>query len=234
MFAVVRKLSNLNLSAHRVVSCRSLITSPCSQKATFEEKLGIQPKPKRPMTAFLKFSSSIVRPSVLKENPNTPVTQITKIAAERWKSVDSDIKKQLTDEFKLEMEKYRQAMSEYEKALSKVEIGLIEKYESNEQQQKKAFKRRRLALGCPKQPKPAYIFYHQERRSEQGNIPYKEWVVKVAEDWKNLDEESKLKYFRLHENEKNIYAEKKAIWEREMKASGHEDVLSKKAKSPKK
>uniref|UniRef100_A0A0A9XF38 Transcription factor A, mitochondrial n=1 Tax=Lygus hesperus TaxID=30085 RepID=A0A0A9XF38_LYGHE len=173
MLSLISRFNGLNLSYHRAITCHRISSSPQSRRITLEDKIGIRPKPKRPMSAFLKFSSNIVRPNLIKDNPSLPITQVTKIAAERWKSVDDDTKKKLAKEYQDEMVGYRAAMVEYLKELSTVDSKLLEKHDPKLRKEKLALKKKRFELGCPKRPLTAYLSYLQTRRSEQGNVPYK-------------------------------------------------------------
>uniref|UniRef100_A0A0A9WJY4 Transcription factor A, mitochondrial n=1 Tax=Lygus hesperus TaxID=30085 RepID=A0A0A9WJY4_LYGHE len=226
MLSLISRFNGLNLSYHRAITCHRISSSPQSRRITLEDKIGIRPKPKRPMSAFLKFSSNIVRPNLIKDNPSLPITQVTKIAAERWKSVDDDTKKKLAKEYQDEMVGYRAAMVEYLKELSTVDSKLLEKHDPKLRKEKLALKKKRFELGCPKRPLTAYLSYLQTRRSEQGNVPYKDWVSKMAEVWKNLDASEKAKYVQRYEHDKAAFVQQMAAWEKKMRDSGNAHLLN--------
>ncbi|KAF6214076.1 hypothetical protein GE061_011807 [Apolygus lucorum] len=226
MLSLISRFNGLNLSYHGAITSYRISASPQIRRFTFEEKLGIRPKPKRPMSAFLKFTSNIVRPSLVKDSPSLPITQITKIAAEKWKSVDDNTKKKLTKEYQDEMVGYRAAMVEYVKELASVDRKLLEKHDPKLRKEKLALKKKRFELGCPKRPITAYLSYLQTRRSEQGNLPYKDWVSKMAEVWKNLDASEKAKYVQRYEHDKAAFVQQMAAWEKKMRESGNAHLLN--------
>lgn len=77
--------------------------------------------PKRPLTAFFLYKEALF-PQVKKENPDSKVTELTKIISQKWNKIEAEEKtiyEKKHEEAKL---KYEKAVSEYEK-----EHGPIEK-----------------------------------------------------------------------------------------------------------
>ncbi|EFC43480.1 HMG1/2 box [Naegleria gruberi] len=63
---------------------------------------------KRPMTSYMRFFMEI-RPQLIQENPTAKVTEITKLAAQRWKELSATKKKVYQEAFEADMEVYRSA-----------------------------------------------------------------------------------------------------------------------------
>lgn len=87
-----------------------------------------------------------VRPQVLKDNPKITTTDIVKLVAKQWETVDESTKKKLEDLFKKEQMDYVGLRAKYESKLTedqKFEIknAKMEKVESKE---KRAMKKVRI------------------------------------------------------------------------------------------
>lgn len=61
---------------------------------------------KRPMTSYLRFFMEI-RPQLVQENPTAKVTEISKLASQRWKELPANKKKVYQDAFEADMDAYR-------------------------------------------------------------------------------------------------------------------------------
>lgn len=118
---------------------------------TIEEKLGFPLKPKKPLTPYFRYLKE-VRPQVLKDNPKFSTTDIVKLVAKQWETVDEATKKKLEDLFKKEQMDYVGLRAKYESKLTedqKFEIknAKMEKVESKE---KRAMKKVRIFVQLPK------------------------------------------------------------------------------------
>lgn len=97
-------------------SVQQFQTSSCDQ-ASLEEKLGIPPRPKRPLTPFFRFMKEI-RPSVTKENPNLAGLDVVRKVAEKYKSIDPALLRKLTEEYHKDQEEYLKTKFRYESQLT--------------------------------------------------------------------------------------------------------------------
>ena len=75
-------------------------------------------KPKRPLTAFMRFSQS--RRAVLKkQNPNASMTDISKLIGQEWKVTDKKVLQPYHDQSAKEHEIYKAKMDIYNKSKPK-------------------------------------------------------------------------------------------------------------------
>ncbi|BES91811.1 Transcription factor A [Nesidiocoris tenuis] len=198
--------------------------------------IAAHPKPKRPISGFLKFASH-VRPTLVKENPSLNVTQLAKLTASKWKEADESLKKKFSDEYLEDKKKYDTALKEYNAAMSKLDPKVViareeeirrEKQEKLKSQEKRAMLKRKADLGQPKKPLSSYLMFLQDQRSEQGELPYKEWVAKMTQKWKNMGESEKQTYQSRYLKAKEEHDESMAKWAKRMCEMGNSDVLPKK------
>uniref|UniRef100_T1IEZ5 HMG box domain-containing protein n=1 Tax=Rhodnius prolixus TaxID=13249 RepID=T1IEZ5_RHOPR len=101
----------------RCVATARFTTSTYCNKQSLEEKLGLNPKPRKPVTPFFRFIASI-RPEILQQQPNMKPTEIVKVAAERWKKADENTKDNLKKLYDQDVLKYLSELKQYEQNLS--------------------------------------------------------------------------------------------------------------------
>lgn len=81
------------------------------------EKLGIPPRPKRPMNPFINFLKDN-RPKVLESNPKLSLVEVVKECAKKWKSADEKLKQKFSDQFLKDKKQYIAKLAQYEKSLT--------------------------------------------------------------------------------------------------------------------
>lgn len=84
---------------------------------TVEEKLGIPPRPKKPLTPYFRFLQTM-RPTVVKENPTLKTVEVVQRCAQKWLETDDATKTKLNDEYQKEKVTYIKRRSDYEKLLT--------------------------------------------------------------------------------------------------------------------
>lgn len=82
----------------------SIQTSSCNQ-ATVEEKLGLPPRPKRPLTPYFRFLKEM-RPVVKKENPDLQGVAIIKKIVEKYKFIEPALLEQYQAQYRKDQEEY--------------------------------------------------------------------------------------------------------------------------------
>merc|ERR1712106_1299554 len=61
-------------------------------------------QPKRPMSAYFLWMNTEGRTMVKKNNPDAPITEISKKCGEEWRSLDAEAKKKFEKEYKVWLE----------------------------------------------------------------------------------------------------------------------------------
>lgn len=116
-------------------------------KQTIEEKLGYVPRPKRPLTPYLRYIAQ-VREQLKQENPGFRSAEIIKMAAKKWELIEPNLKIKLEDEYKKEHQVYMRQKIEYNKNVTPHQKEDIKLYRANleEMRVKRDLKKVRLSL----------------------------------------------------------------------------------------
>ncbi|XP_073991550.1 transcription factor A, mitochondrial-like isoform X2 [Rhodnius prolixus] len=210
----------------RCVATARFTTSTYCNKQSLEEKLGLNPKPRKPVTPFFRFIASI-RPEILQQQPNMKPTEIVKVAAERWKKADENTKDNLKKLYDQDVLKYLSELKQYEQNLSPGDRDMItlEKESLKLRKERGKLKKRREELGRPRKPTPPFLLFLQSQVSKRGTTSYKEWIASITNAWKSLSQEDKAPYFEKHKKEMEEFKTKLEKWEKEMVTQGLGSVI---------
>uniref|UniRef100_A0A1B6KJS9 HMG box domain-containing protein n=1 Tax=Graphocephala atropunctata TaxID=36148 RepID=A0A1B6KJS9_9HEMI len=219
--------------SHLQLSLRQRFLPLCAQqtcavhKQSFYDKLNVPPKPKKPMTPFFLFMAQ-VRPTLTKEYPEKKITELVKIAAERWTNVDSKLKEKLTQQYKDEIINYNKTKFEYENKLSPEDKEKIKRAElhSLDIKEQRRTKKKSRELGKPKRPLTAFMKYLTSRVYDRTKYPeHKEWVRAVSQEWKTLNPQAKAKLEAESKLDFQSWNHKLNEWEEKMIKEGNIDVI---------
>lgn len=113
-----------------------------STRSQIEERLGLAPSPKKPLTPYFQFMRD-ARPRMLRENPKLSAIEVVKQLAEQWKTVDEGTKQKLADVYKQEKSDWIQKRAQYESTLTQDQKYEIQnaKAEIQESKEKRAYKK---------------------------------------------------------------------------------------------
>lgn len=170
---------------------------------TIEERIGIPPKPKRPLAPFMRFYQKI-RPNLRQEHPSEKIGGLARLAASQWKAVDTDTKEKYVNEFRKDQETFLKDIARYQNGLSDEQREQVKQMKLLVSEKKKIREKRRDArkLGKPKQPVPPFMQFLQEETVKAGGSrsgKVKEFVISAGQKWRQLssqDKETYLKRFR--------------------------------------
>jgi transcription factor A, mitochondrial len=111
----------------------------CSKSV--EEQLGIQKRPTRPLTPYFRYLQEI-RPKLKSENPNLPLTEIIKLCAKKWETVEESKKNNLVVLYQKEHEEYLKKRAQYDSNLTDDQRLLIEEAKESKKidRQKRAYR----------------------------------------------------------------------------------------------
>ncbi|XP_021920824.1 transcription factor A, mitochondrial isoform X1 [Zootermopsis nevadensis] len=195
-------------------------------KKSLEEKLGLPPKPKKPLTPYFRFMVQI-RPNLVQKNPQAKVTDIVKLTAQEWEKADITVRQKLEADYKREMVDFTAAQVKYNKMLTdeqREEIKLA-KIDIAESKEKRMLKKKMKELGKPKKPLSAFLLFMNERKDRRGTQPFRDWQVAMGNEWENLPEEEKSQYLTQYKKASEGYKHEIQIWEEKMIRLGHIDVV---------
>ncbi|XP_055386504.1 uncharacterized protein LOC129615367 [Condylostylus longicornis] len=198
-------------------------------KTSLEEKIGLPPKPKKPLTPYFRFMKKM-RDSVTAENPNAKAHEIVKILASKWENLDEINKKKLQEEYKKDQISYLETRTKYDSKVTDEQRGELKqlKQELADAKQKRAMRKRIKDLGKPKKPASAFLRFlkHERSATPQGpNQTYKEWHKKTVEKWARLSDVEKEPFVKESGKELEAYKKSIAKWEEKMIRLGHIDVV---------
>nr|BAN20517.1 mitochondrial transcription factor A, putative [Riptortus pedestris] len=230
---VIARLSNNSYIANYRCSLVNRISTSVYQytpKQSVEEKLGIEPRPKRPSTPFITFVSQH-RPIITQQNPHASPQEIVKLLTEEWKKLDESVKVKLKTDFKKDWQDYINKCTEYDNLLSPHDRENIEKAKEEAQyvKEKRLLKKQMKDLGCPKRPGSSYLYFMKSKLPERGDTPFLEFQKKVKEDWKKLPELQKGRFEQLYHKDMDEYRQKMTLWTKKMEEEG-KFMLTKKGK----
>lgn len=109
-------MSHFRISAS-INSIQNVNISWRSQSKSLEEKLGLPPRPKKPLTPYFRFLKD-ARPKMLQSNPNLKAIELVQACAKKWVDVDENTKKKLLDEYMKDKEQYVIRRAHYESRLT--------------------------------------------------------------------------------------------------------------------
>jgi len=199
---------------------------------SLEEKLGFPPGPKKPLTPFFRFLGD-VRPEVTKNNPKLSAREVVQECAKKWADADESTKQQLQNEYMKDKEQYVKQRAQYEAGLTddqKYEIETAKKGHVASRDQR-ANKKELYLKGKPKKPVSGFLRFLREAvaKNDRGGLEYKQFVKKIANEWKELPEEKKKVYNNASKAEFMPYRQELEKWELKMIRLGNTDVVRKEA-----
>uniref|UniRef100_A0A182X165 HMG box domain-containing protein n=1 Tax=Anopheles quadriannulatus TaxID=34691 RepID=A0A182X165_ANOQN len=212
-------------SLSSVPSCGLHATATLNDAGTATKS--VPEKPKRPMNTYIRFAQSI-RSSLASANPQASPTDISKLAAVKWQSLDQASKAKLEEEYKREQAVWLQKNAKYLSQLTdaqKEEIKL-ERQQRNEGKVKREQKRMLKELGRPKRPMNAYLRFCAQNKPAPGlsKEDNKMQMKNLGMQWKRLPEGERERYTKEAEAEMKRYQEEMKVWEDKMLAA--ENVIA--------
>lgn len=117
----------IELFTFRLAVC---LQSANSSTRTIEERLGLPPRPRKPLTPFFRYMMS-ARPKVQIEKPEMSAMEISKLVAKTWAGFTEQQKMKYSLEYEQEKKEYKVKAAQYELRLTtdqKEDIELAKEY----------------------------------------------------------------------------------------------------------
>jgi len=189
------------------------------------------PRVKRPMNAFLIFSSER-RPELQKLDPSMTTAMQSKILGDEWAKMDEKKKIEYTERAKLLKSEFQESHPDF----------VYTRRPNNSRKKRK--KRKIDDENCPdsldnhphqprlKRPMNAYLIFNKEMRPKylqtNPNMNVAEISKAIGDKWKNLTEEERIKYVDLAESLKTKFhlEHPDYVYTRRTKADSHPDLSS--------
>ncbi|XP_050072305.1 transcription factor A, mitochondrial [Anopheles maculipalpis] len=191
----------------------------------------IPEKPKRPMNAYIRFVQGI-RSSLASANPNASPTDISKLAAVKWQSLDQASKAKYEEEYKREQAVWLQKNAKYLSQLTDAQKEEIkhERQQRIDGKMKREQKRALKELGRPKRPMNGYLRFCAQNKPVLGlsKEDNKIQMKNLGMQWRRLTDAEKERYNKEAEADMKRYQEKMKQWEDKMLAAENVDAVRKK------
>lgn len=178
-------------------------------------------KPKQPLSGYMRFVGDI-RAELKEENPGASITDIARLAGERWRSTDESEKEKYKIAYNKDKVKYDALMKNYVPPKGSAAAGKKRKKDKDP--------------NAPKKPLTAYFAWMNENRSrikEENEGATIGEVAKIAgEEWRGLDSGSKSKYEKAYRAAMEIYKDEMADYSAGGSKSNSKGKKSKKVVEP--
>lgn len=179
--AAVSYLSSIRPSSHVV--------------KTLEEKAGLPPRPKRPLTPYFRFMKE-QRPKLQAANPKLSIVDIVKTVSKQWETADPLLKQSLQEEYKKDQQKYIETRTKYDAKITDEQRSQLKelKQEIIDAKERRMMRKRIKELGRPKKPASAFLRFVAKERTitpQTSNETFREWHQKATAKWGTLSDEQK-------------------------------------------
>ncbi|XP_052897129.1 transcription factor A, mitochondrial [Anopheles moucheti] len=188
-------------------------------------------KPKRPVNPYIRYVQG-VRSSLASANPKASPTEISKLAAVKWHSLDQASKTKYEEEYKREQAVWLQKNAKYLSQLTDVQKEEIklERQQRNEEKIKREQKRLLKELGRPKRPMNGFFLFCLQNKpihklSKEDNQMH---MKNLGLQWKRLSDAEKEPYNKEAEDGMKRYQEEMKKWEDKMMSSENVEAVRKK------
>ncbi|CAH0563315.1 unnamed protein product [Brassicogethes aeneus] len=220
---------NNPLFINRVINVNQVAVAGLKQNTKdLLDKLNIPEKPKRPLTAYLRYLAEH-RPVVTRENPDLKAKDIVRKCAEDWNKLHDSIKEKFAAEWKVESESYDTKLLKYNESLTPDMRDALKKATKEQKSKKERRKLKKLYRehNKPKRPLTAYALYLTDLCKQEGKH-LRDIFAEKKQAWSTLPQQEKDKYQDMYIKEKVRFEKELAAWEKKMREDGHEDLVGKK------
>jgi hypothetical protein len=177
--------------------------------------------PKRPSSAFFRFANDI-RPQIMRQNPTLKMTEVVKIAAQKYNGLPISQKKELSEAYLIEKEKYSKIFEQFKQTPEGQELLEKRKVATRGKRLNKCklqLTKLNAEMNKPKQSVGPYaIFFAEQMRGTSGAVADRSKLV--AEKWKNMSEGQKAGYVKKASEHNAIYEQELSQWKKNVGAEG--------------
>lgn len=206
------------------------LSSPTNYVAkTLEEKAGLPPRPKKPLTPYFRFMKE-QRPKLMASNPKFTIIEIVKQVSKEWETADPTLKQRLQEEYKKEQQTYIENRTKYDSKITEEQRQQLKelKQEKIDAKDRRMMRKRIKDLGRPKKPASGFIKFIAKERMltpQTSKETFREWHQKATVRWGTLTDEQKSVYLIESRKELEKYKKEMSSWEEKMIRLGNIDVV---------
>ncbi|KAE8589998.1 hypothetical protein XENTR_v10017897 [Xenopus tropicalis] len=198
----------------------------CSPFRWFSKGATSSEYPKRPLTAYLRYSIE-QRPKLHKQYPEAKMMDLTKIIALEWKGLPSAEKERYEVVANAEQKKYREEVKQYREKLSPMQLELHREQRRQRLAKRKSVRKKRelTVLGRPKRPRSPFNIFMSEHFQDAKGASSQSKMKSLRDDWERLHTSQKQTYNQLAEDDKIRYENEMKSWEEQMMEIGRGDLI---------
>jgi len=229
LISKVRSNPVASISLSSVDGAADAGTKDVTARKTLEERVGLPPRPKKPLTPYFRFMQEM-RPKILQQQPTLKATDVVRTITKQWEVADENIKNRLVEEYRKEQQVYAELRTKYDAKITDEQRALIKemKQEAAEMKERKILRKRVKELGRPKKPASAFLRFISAERHETpqtSNQTFRDWHRATTAKWARLSDFEKEKYMEESRRALEDYKKEIAKWEQKMIRAGQTDVV---------
>ena len=146
-------------------------------------------KPKQGLSAYIMFTSEI-REQTKKENPNMPMTELSKVMGAKWKALTADEKVPYVTKSDADKVRAKAEIATWEASNSDSgsdsDDGAGVETKAKAKAKAKVKVKAEVKEGSPKKAKNSWQFYQQVKKAEDSSVEQKD----LRASWKTMDDKS--------------------------------------------
>nr|ANA11557.1 mitochondrial transcription factor A [Dastarcus helophoroides] len=227
-FKTISNIGNCMITNNRLITWSLPSTQLVSLKHTASHKvaeLNIPEKPKRPLTPYMRFVKAN-KAELLKQQPDSKQSELVKLSALKWKTVDPSLKEKYEAEYKSENEAYARLYLAYTAKLTDEQKQALKELslEKRSNKQKRVMRKKNKEEGKPKKPLTPHMQYMMDlAKQENKKIP--ELMKEIKDRFHALSEIEKQKYEIKYKTEKEKFDKDLKAWEEKMISEGKTELV---------
>ncbi|NXN97268.1 TFAM factor, partial [Rhinopomastus cyanomelas] len=183
-------------------------------------------RPKRPMTAYIRFVKDY-RSEFKQKNPEADSRELVKKLAGAWNELPASQKQVYEEAEKTDRQRYRNQLAVYKAQLTHAQATAWEEEKKKQRAKRKSLKAKKelIALGKPKRPRSSFNMFMSEHFQESEGISAVAKLKQLLNAWQKMSTLQKQPYLQLAEDDKIRYANEIKLWEARMLELGRNDLV---------
>jgi transcription factor A len=233
MFSLTKLLQTTKFFIGPRIAASCQIHSSNALSVSLEEKIGLPPRPKKPLTPFFRYLSEN-RTKLQTSNPQLKPIEVVKLCAKNYATVDPSVKTKYQDEYIKEQEEYIRKRTVYDNKLTdeqKYEIANA-KQEGVEKKARIQYRKRLRENDKPKKPLSGFLRFLKvatEKYPRETNQQYRDWQKVVADKWNSMSDAERKPFNDAAQLEFVKYKQEITKWELKMVRLGNIDLVREEA-----
>ncbi|KAJ7324204.1 hypothetical protein JRQ81_017224 [Phrynocephalus forsythii] len=209
---------------------RYLLSATCSVDKYFSKCISSDSRPKRPLTAYLRFFVD-KQPFYRKQNPGKKLQGNNKVLGGCLEQLPLEHSQKCSTTYetaaKADIQRYKEQLAKFKAELTPAQEEALKEEKRRKIAKRRAFRKKRqlTILGKPKRSRSAFNIFMAEHFQEAKGVSPQGKMKYLFDEWKTMSSSQKQAYLQLAEDDKVRYKNEMILWEAHMKEIGHEDLI---------